>query len=278
MPISRTPRTGIYPVWAKDGEDSTGKFQRYMPLPTAQDLKARALFGIPLKSQLTGETISDDTIKHYIDGAISEIEHELDIYITPVTFEEKHDYMRHEFNWNYNYLKLNHPNVITVEEVQLSFSNDQTNLGFVQFPMEHVHLMPQEGVIQLVPAFGTSLSGFLLSAFSGTQFHALRAIGLDNFPGAIRVKYTAGFEQGKIPAAIIELIENMAAYKLLTFIGPLLFPHTSVGVSMDGVSQSVGTPGPQFLAARIKDLGDIIQMQKDTIKGYYQKRWNIDFF
>jgi len=243
-----------------------------MPLPTPTVMKSRALFGIPLQSQLTGQVIDDSMIKHYIDSAISQLEHELDMYITPVTFEEKHDYMRHEFNWNYNYLKLNHPNVIAVEEVQLSFSNDQTNLGFVQFPLEHVHLMPQEGVIQLVPAFGTSLSGFLLSAFSGTQFHALRAIGLDNFPGGIRVKYKAGFEEGKIPATIVELIENTAAYKLLTFIGPLLFPHTSVGVSMDGVSQSVGTPGPQFLAARIKDLDDIIQKQKDVVKGYYQRR------
>lgn len=278
MPISNTPRQGIYPVWAKDGEDVCGKFDRYKALPTADNLKARALFGIPLTSQLTGETISDDTIKHYIDAAISEIEHELDLYITPVTFEEKHDYRRHEFTWNYNYLKLNHPNVISVEEVELSFSNDQENLGFVQFPLEHVHLMQQEGVIQLVPAFGTSLSGFLLSAFSGTQFHALRAIGLDTFPGGVRVKYTAGFEKDQVPAAVVELIENMAAYKLLTFIGPLLFPHTSVGVSMDGVSQSVGTPGPQFLANRIKDLGEIVEKQKDAIKGYYQKRWHIDFY
>lgn len=278
MSMSRTNRTGIYPVWAKDGEDTTGSFDRFKPLPTPIILKSRALFGIPLTSQLTGQTIDDSMIKHYIDSAISELEHELDMYITPVTFEEKHDYMRHEFTWNYNYLKLNHPNVIAIEEVQLSFSNDERNLGFVQFPLEHVHLMPQEGIMQLVPAFGTSLSGFLLSAFSGTQFHALRAIGLDNFPGGVRVKYTAGFEAGKIPATIVELIENAAAYKLLTFIGPLLFPHTSIGVSMDGVSQSVGTPGPQFLSARIKDLADIIQKQKDVIKGYYQRRWNIDFF
>lgn len=278
MPISNTPRKGIFPVWAKDGEDSTATFERYKHLPSATELKSRALFGIPLKSALTGEEISDPMITHYIDAAISEIEHELDLYITPVEFSEQHDYRRHEFTWNYNYLKLNHPNVISVSEVQLSFSNDQDNLGFVQFPLEHVHLMPQEGVIQLVPAFGTSLSGFLLSAFSGTQFHALRAIGLDSFPGGVRVKYKAGFEEGKVPAAVVELIENMAAYKLLTFIGPLIFPHTSVGVSMDGVSQSVGTPGPQFLANRIKDLEGIIEKQKDAIKGYYQKRWSIDFF
>ena len=138
--------------------------------------------------------------------------------------------------------------------------------------------MPQEGVMQLVPAFGTSLSGFLLSAFSGTQFHALRAIGLHDFPGGVRVKYTAGFEKDKIPAAMVELIENMAAFKLLTFLGPLIFPHTSVGVSMDGVSQSVGTPGPNFLSNRIKDLGDIIEKQKVAIKGYYQRAFQIDFF
>lgn len=278
MPKSKTDRQGIFPVWAKDGQDVTSKFERYGAIPTPTQLKSRALFGVPLKSALTGEEITDDAIKHYIDAAISELEHELDLYITPVTFEEKHDYRRHEFTWNYNYLKLNHPNVISIERVQLSFSNNDEEQGFVNFPLEHVHVMPQEGVMQLVPAFGTSLSGFLLSAFSGTQFHALRAIGLNEFPGAVRVKYTAGFEEDKIPSAMIELIENMAAYKLLTFLGPLIFPHTSVGVSMDGVSQSVGTPGPNFLTNRIKDLGDIIEKQKVGIKGYYQRAYQIDFF
>lgn len=277
MPKSKTDPQGIYPLWAKDGEDITGQFERYGSLPTPTDMKSRALFGIPLKSQLTGEEVTDDMIKHYVDSAISQLEHELDLYITPVTFEEKHDYKKHEFTWNYNYLKLNHPNVICIEKVELSFSNGSEQ-GFVDFPLEHVHLMPQEGVMQLVPAFGTSLSGFLLSAFSGTQFHALRAIGLNEFPGGVRVKYQSGFEEGKVPKAVIELIENMAAYKLLTFVGPLLFPYTSVGVSIDGTSQSVGTPGPQFLAQRINDLNNIIMQQKDAIKGYYQKRWNIDYF
>jgi len=280
MAKSKTDRTGIFPVWAKDGEDVTHKFERYGPLPTPQEMRKRALFGIPLKSALTGEVIDDETLTHYINSAISEIEHELDMYITPVTFEEKHDYSRHEFTWSYNYLKLNHPNIIAVEKIQLSFSNGASteDNAFVDFPLEYVHVMPQEGVIQLVPAFGTSLSGFLLSAFSGTQFHALRAMGLHNFPGGVRVKYQAGFEEDKVPTAMIELIENMAAWKLLSFIGPLIFPHTSVGVSMDGVSQSVGTPGPQFLVNRIKDLGEIIDKQKIAIKGYYQRSFQIDFF
>ena len=87
---------------------------------------------------------------------------------------------------------------------------------------------------------------------------SLRAIGLNDFPGGVRVQYTAGFEENKVPIALIELIENMAAYKLLTFVGPLIFPYNSVGISIDGTSQSVSTPGPQFLAQRIKDLEGII--------------------
>lgn len=274
MAISSTPKKGQFPVWAPDGNDITGKFERYKPVPEANDLKNGALFGIPLKSQLTGQEVTDPMIKKYIDSAVSEIEHELDLYITPVEFVEKHDYRKHEFTWNYNYLQLNHPNVITVSKVELSFSNTEEQ-GFVDFPLEHVHIMPQEGVMQLVPAFGTSLSGFLLSAFSGTQFHALRAIGLNEFPGGVRVTYTSGFEENKVPAAIVELIENIAAYKLLTFVGPLLFPYNSIGISLDGVSQSVSSPGPQFMAQRIKDLEAIIEKQKDSIKGYYQRKYQL---
>ena len=276
MPISNTPKQGIFPVWAPNGEDITGAFQRYSALPTAAQMKARALFGIPLRSQLTGETISDETIKYYIDAAVSELEHELDLYITPVQFMEKHDYSKHEFNWSYNYTKLQHGNVLQVQKVELTFSNNAAQ-GFVEFPLEMVHLMHQEGVLQLVPATGVGLTGYALSTMSGAQFYALSG-GLSHFPGSVRVTYTSGFEEGKIPTAVGELIENMAAYKLLTFIGPLLFPHTSIGISIDGTSQSVGTPGPQFLEARIKNLKDIVDSGKEAIKGYYQRRFQIDMF
>lgn len=273
-----TPKQGGFPVWAPNGEDSTGQFQRYMALPNATTLKKRALFGIPLKSQLTGEEVDDDTLTYYIDSAVSELEHELDLYITPVQFEEKHDYSRAAFSWSYNYTKLQHGNVLTVDKVELNFGTNTQQPAFVQFPLEMIHVMHQEGVLQLVPTTGAGISGFTLSAMSGVQFHALNSAGLSQFPGAVRVTYTCGFEENKVPAAVVNLIENMAAYKVLTFVGPLLFPHTSIGISIDGTSQSVGTPGPQFLAQRIKDLEQIIEKAKDAIKGYYQRRYQIDMF
>jgi hypothetical protein len=275
MPISKTPQIAPFPAWSIDQKEPS--VQRYLPLPTAESIKNGALFGIPLKSNLTQQELPDETIQNYINEAISQIEHALDLYITPVEFSEKYDYDRHHFTWNYNYLKLNHPNVLYVSSVELSFSNNAVP-GFVQFPLEHVHVMPQEGVIQLVPAFGTSLSGFLLSAFSGTQFHALRAIGMTNFPGGVRVKYTCGFEQDKVPAVLVGLIETIAALRILSILGPLIFPHNAVSINTDGVSQSTSTLGPGFLRQRMDELEKQRDQYMDAAKGYYQRKFLVDFF
>lgn len=276
MPLSKTPQQVPFPVRAT--EELQPAVDRFSTLPTVQDMKERYLFGIPLVSSLTGETLSDNAIDFYIKAAISELEHTLDIYITPVVFREKHDYDRHDFTWSYNFMKLDHSPILNVSKLELSFSNDAAVPGFVQFPMEFVHVMSQEGTIQLVPAFGTSTSGFLLSAFSGTQFHALRATGMTHFPGAIRVEYTAGFEQDKIPAAISQLIGLMAALNILSILGPILFPNTSISIGIDGASQSTGTFGPKHFNDRIEQLTKERDRQMEAIKGYYQKRFLFDYY
>ena len=276
MPISKTPPESPFPL--RHIEEIEPKVTRFCPLPTAADIRARKLFGIPLTSALTNETISDETIEYYIKTAISEIEHTLDLYITPVRFREKHDYKREHFTWNYAYLKVDHPNVMSVEKLELSFSNDPDVGGFVDFPLEHVHVMPQEGVLQLVPAFGTSLSGFLLSAFSGTQFHALRATGAMDFPGGFRVTYTAGFPFEAVPALLVDLIESIAAIKILSVMGPVLFPNNSVSISIDGVSQGTSTYGVKQLNDRIEQLEKERERLTDEAKGYYQRRFIVDYF
>jgi hypothetical protein len=276
MAKSKTPQNSIFPL--RSVEELQPGVSRFNPIPTATDIRQHKLFGIPLKSSLTNEEIQDSTIDYYIKSAISEIEHMLDMSITPVRYTEKHDYRRFNFVWNYAYLKLDHPNILNVEKFELSFSNNDDTSGFVQFPLEHVHVMPQEGVVQLVPAFGTSLSGFLLSAFSGTQFHALRATGLNDFPGGVRVTYTCGFDFDKVPAVICELIETIAAIKVLSILGPILFPQTSISIGIDGTSQSTGGFGPKHLNDRLDQLEKERERQLDAVKGYYQRRFLIDYF
>ena len=274
MGISNTPPIEIFPYRATEQFEPT--VERYSALPSIDDVKDNKLFGIPLKSALTGQELKDKTIQFYINSAISEIEHTLDLYITPVKFLETHDYERARFTWSYNYMKLDHPNILNISKVELSFNNNPTIPGFVSFPLEHVYVRPQEGTIQLVPAFGTSISGFLLSAFSGVQFHALQAVGAAGFPGGVRVEYTAGFAQDKVPTSICELIQCIAAINILSTIGPILFPNTSISISIDGASQSTGGFGPKYLNDRIDQLKEERDRMMDVAKGYYQRRFLID--
>ncbi len=278
MPLSKTPKITTFPVWGKD--ELEPKVSRFSPIPDATIMRKKMLFGIPLRSSLTGEEVDDPTLNSFIAEAISEVEHLLDLYVTPVRFIEKHDYIRQNFTWNYNYLKLNHPNICAVEEVSLSFTNEVegNSQPFVNFPLEHVNVMPQEATIQLVPAFGTSLSGFLLSAFSGTQFHALRAIGMTNFPGGVRITYTAGFEKDKLPSVIAALIETIAAMRTLSTLGPIIFPHNSTSISIDSTAQNVSTLGPAYLRQRLEELEKQKQEQLDAAKGYYQRKFLVDWF
>lgn len=275
MSISCTTPMNQFPVWSKDQEQPA--VTRYSSVPTPTVLRTQSLFGIPLRSSFTGAEVTDEALQSFIDQAISQLEHTLDLYITPVQFTDKHDYSREMFAFSFAHVKLNHPNVIKVESVQISFNNDTNIPAVISFPLEHVHIMPQEGVLQLVPAYGTSLSGFLMSAFSGVQYHAFQQALLSNWPGAMRVTYWSGFETDKVPAAISGLIERMAAYKFLSTMGPVLFPHNSVSIGIDGVSQSTGTLGPAFLRQRMDELGKMIQEETDTLRGYYQRRFLIDF-
>lgn len=269
-----TDQINPFPVWSTSQEAGA---TRYAALPTPTSMKTNSLFGLPLKSYITNETVPDATLQSYIDQAVSEIEHTLDLYVTPVTFEEKHDYSRHQMFWSHGYFKVDHSPILTVNKLVLTFNNGSGAVPLVDIPLEFVYTQPQEGTVQLVPAHGVTVSGLVTSLYSGIGYHAFNNQIITNWPGAIVVTYTCGFPTNQLPALIAGLIENLAAFKFLSSLGPVLFPHNSVSIGIDGTSQSVGTLGPAFLQNRLGDLEKIIQQQMEAAKGYYQKRFLIDY-
>ena len=275
MPISNTPHNKPFPFMEKEHE---GKIERYLPLPTVQTLKDTSLFGIPLKSAFTGETIPDTTLADCILKAVSELEHALNIFIMPVQFEERHDYNREIWTQQYAWQKLNNSPILDVQSVELSFGNGTPLPPLVSFPLEFCYVNSQEGAIRLVPVLGTPTSGFILSSFAGAQWNALLAAGIFEFPGAVKVIYRAGFDLCKIPAMIAGLIEKMAAYQALMILAPLLFIYTSVSIGIDGTSQSSSNMGSQFLALRLTGLKAEIDSELDIARNYYLKSFIIDFF
>ena len=274
MTISKTAQVQPFPSWSIDQNGAN----RYMSIPTAVDMKRRSLFGIPLTSRLTGTTVEDVTLDDYVKQSISELEHELDLYITPTQFAERHDYSREMQTFSFGYLKLHHAPILNVNKYQLTFNNGvQGGTPLVDMPLEFVHVQPQDGTVQLVPAAGVSVSGFIASVYSGLGFHAFNSQSISNWPGAIYVEYTAGFPTGQVPALLVGLIENLAAYKFLSSLGPSLFPFNSVSIGLDGTSQSVGTLGPAFLNQRLSELEKIIAQQKEAARSHYLKRFLIDY-
>ena len=63
MPQSKTPEIERFPVWSIDQE---GDLERYEELPSPQKLKDTVLFGIPLTSAFTGDTVKDESLQTYI--------------------------------------------------------------------------------------------------------------------------------------------------------------------------------------------------------------------
>lgn len=276
MTNTKTPTISPFPYREIDQESTP---TRYSSIPTPDSIKQTTLFGIPLTSALTNQTVTDEALQNYINQAISEIEHELDLYITPVTFSERHDYSRHDQTWSFGYMKVDHGPILDVTKYELNFNNGQPFPGsvpLVAIPNEFLHVQSMEQTIQIVPAQGVTLAGFIASIYSGLGYHAFNSQVISTWPGAVNVEYRAGFEKDKVPALIAGLIENIAAYKMLSILGPLLFPYNSVSIGIDGTSQSTSNPGPQFLASRLNDLEKIINTQKEAARGYYQKRFLVE--
>ena len=272
MAKSSTPSSTVYPYNAKEVDNLV---TRYSEVPNVAKMRSTYLFGIPLTSSLTGQTVSDEMIQTYLDSAISELEMSLDLTITPTKYSERQDWNREVFINSNAWTKLNHKPVISVSEFSIVFSNDDQKV--ITFPLEFVYVDSQDAAVRLVPAIGTTVQGFLQSTYAGAQMWGMYAAGSGHFPGAIRIDYIAGFENGKIPALISGLIGNIAAYKLLTNIAPLLFPYSSHGISIDGVSQSSSSPGPQFLVARISDLEKQIEKQMEIARNYFLKSFLVDY-
>lgn len=264
MSFDPTDKIAPFPPRATDVEPG---FERFEPLLTVDVLKDDYLFGIPLKSALTNQEIGKETLKRYIVRAISSIEHELRINISPVKYTERYDYNLWDYQ-KYNFLQLNHWPVLQIESFKGKFPNAT---DFLQYPNEWISLYNETGIFQLVPTNGQITQFFLSNAGYMPLLLGARA----QHPQLWEVVYTAGFDHDKIPALINDLIGIRASLDALTALGPIIFPYGSYSVSIDGTGQGVGTPGPQYLMSRVQELQERYMKQLDVAKRHYSQSLNI---
>lgn len=264
MSFDPTAPVKPFPPRAVDPQGLEPGFTRLEPLITVQGLQDTYLFGIPLASVLTRAKMKTEAIQTFITRAISKAEHVVKIPISPVKFQEFHDYNLFDYQ-KWDFVQLNHWPILQVESFRGQYPfTDQ----FIEFPTDWISCYNEFGYIQLVPKNG-SFSQFLITR--DASLLPLILGGRMRWPQLWEITYTAGFEQDKIPGIINDLIGTYAAIEVLRLVNRVLFVG-SHGISIDGVSQSMGLPSPGWLAGEIKSMEEKAKELADTIKRFYNKQ------
>ncbi len=208
--------------------------------------------------------------KDQIDRAVATLELELGLSLFPVQFDEKHPFDR-QFWASYGYIKVEHRPVASVEEFafsaptnSLGATSDIFNVNLDWLENKNFH-KGQINLIPLLPAISNnSVTG---SAGSGSAYIQVLS-GVGWIPALVRVKYTAGFPDGRFPRVINELVGINAALEIL---GVLQATNsaTSYSISIDGQSQSISGPGPQAYQGRIDYLNQQKMVMIKKMKNVY---------
>jgi hypothetical protein len=234
---------------------------------TVPQLKGRYFFGVDLTDD-RGNPLPDAVFEHYIIQAIRWFEHQIDIPILPTAFCESHDYYREDYT-AFNFIQLDNYPLISVEEFRVQYPSGQ---NVIVFPEEWLRVNNAEGQVQIVPTAGT-LSEILVGA--GGSFLPSVYNGLQYLPQLFQLQYTAGFEEGKVPRNIVDLIGMFASLGPFNIFGDLIVGAgiANVSLSMDGLSQNIGSTASATNAgygARIIQYTKQIKEQVPLLRRYYK--------
>ena len=233
------------------------------PLITPKKLQQLHLFGIPLVSQIkdprTGkpQAMTDEDLQQFILEAVALAELEVgngSFSIFPRQLDERHPYDRKEQE-SFGFVRTRHRPVASVEELAVQ-SSDGVNVWVVPNNWIDKGLM-HVGQINMVP--------FAVAAQSGVTIPVTGPVGMGLLPSLFQfnwvpqlytLRYTVGFKDGILPKAVNQLIGVVAAMEVLDMLATTYARSSSSSISMDGVSQSVSSPGGELFSVRMQFLAE----------------------
>jgi hypothetical protein len=243
-----------YPIFSSsDGYE--GAMKIYDTFPTPDNLISYALKGIPKRYPLTGEPILAKDVESYLTSAMSEVQMDLGCDILPIIHWNSSDFIDGMFNANFTGIKLPRWPAFKVLNVRFKFAHTQTNTPFQSYTMPAAWVALRRNRITIAPSYGGMIVQQSADASSAGVFQYITGFARGAYhPCLIEVQYVAGFDQDRFPAILKDLILTVAAIRMLTDIGPKLFPYSAASVSIDGISQSASLPGPGYLLQLIQGL------------------------
>lgn len=264
---SKPPVGSVWPTGTVDTP-----YQQLEPLLTPAKLRTRHLFGIPLVSRIKDPitnkpmVMTDDILKDYIDRAINEVEIETSVDIMPRKNREKDAFDRALYE-SFGYMKTMRRPVWSIERLTVTPSN---NVDVYEIPLDWVETayLPK-GQINIIPLTIAITSGAVVPASAAGGAVFLSIFGHKPWlPAFWQIDYSSGFPDGVLPQMLNEYIGVVAAINVLSSLAATWAQQTSTSLGIDGLSQSVGTPGPQLYKVRIDELKEQRKMLKGKIKAW----------
>jgi len=232
--------------------------QQVEPLLTVEQLKSRFLFGVPLvsavKDPLTGraQIMTDEMLADYIDGAISTAELELKIDIFPVKRREKQPFDINHYN-SFGFFQLEHRPCTSVDKLSVTPSNERDIYVVPNDWVEAGYL--HKGQVNIVPLTVAFVQGTYIPEQSSGGAAFLQILGNKAWiPAWWQIEYTSGFRDGMMPRVVNDFIGATAATNILSMLALTYARSNSHSLGIDGLSQSVSTPGPQIFKVRLDEL------------------------
>lgn len=270
---------------SKEGIKNCNKISNKVePIVDVEKLKSVYLFGIVVKDA-DGNVLPDSAYQTFIDNAVSMLEHDLDISMSPVIGEvEYKDYRLNDYkDWGFMYLN-NYP-VISLTSLEMVFYKDDAggDLAVQQIPDNWIRLQRHDGIIRLVPN-----SRFPASLQVGAHGFFPELLKSTLVPHAWKITYDHGFEDGCVPKIINNLIAGLAAMQVFQVAGSLVLGAgiASSSLGIDGLSQSINTTQSaenSAFSAQYKEYQNLIfgRNEKDPgllgkVRAYYKgAEWGI---
>ena len=275
-----------YPVGARDRDDDStagsgieGAHFRFLPLPTPEDIRMIALFGLKRLAPDAYAEISDKLIQHHLTSAMGEMEMQHNLRLTPTETFVSVDYVSGMFAENYSGIPLRVWPATAITQFLFKFPHSQTSDPILQWEVPPNWVILRHNMLNVACDYGRFQITRSTSGNSGMPpLAGMMGFMSGNYrPSAIEVRYLAGFTADKVPATVCDWIVTLASIRLLTNVIPLLFPFSSSSVTIDGVTQSSSINAAALLTQRLQQLEVQAKKQQSAVLGSYGRNFHLTF-
>jgi len=262
-----------YPIHSEE-TSYEGAFKRFTTFPTPQEIYDYTLMGIPKVFPITKEPIPVSLAQTALESAVTEIEMEMGMDLSPVVRYHSEDYIDGMFTNNYMGTPLMHWPATKILQMQMKFPHTNTQATYQKYTLPPGWISLKKNRVNVIAAMGSVTVGVdnasLVSA--GGIFTYITGFARGAYqPNIIEIVYQAGWDHDKLPSNVADLIKTWAAYRMLPDIVPLLAPNTSVTDTIDGVTQSATNNLAQMLLQRVTMLEKKKQELQASIVKHFGK-------